>query len=305
MKKGLIGVLLLASPVMATDQVYTVEKGDTLSKITKAKLGTPIYGNQGNLNKLLKANVEVTNPDLILIDQKITIPFAKETKPDEVNLQLAATLKNKLSGNLSNTRKEKSKWDFSLDAKAFVTTIGIQARTNNQLESAYSGLSYGGTANVYYEGTDWFQGRLELGVDKVNYENDNITITQDNSALSSAILGAEFLYDNEILIGLYSGLKERLVITGLDQNSLTIKRQAIGQVGLGTAFMLSEFGKNKMALGLNGNLLLENSGREFGAEVSIIRSRLTFTPFLNYTTMKNSLGQQDDLGTGLNLSYQF
>ena len=46
--------------------VYTVEAGDTLLGIAK-RFGT-------NLNKILRLNTDITNPDLIYVGQKITLP---------------------------------------------------------------------------------------------------------------------------------------------------------------------------------------------------------------------------------------
>jgi len=305
MRKGIIAALVLSAPLLGAEKIHQVKKGETLSGITKKNLGAPLYGKEGNLQKLLTANKEITNPDLILINQKIAIPFLEDSNnSDEVNLELAATLKNKLTGTLQNVSAEKSKWDFALDARAFVTTLGVQKKSTALTKTVNSDLSFGATGNVYLEGSDWYQARLELGIDKIKYKQKNIAVKQEGENLASAILGNEFLFRNQILVGLYGGLKERLVATKLTDTELNLEKKAIAQVGLGTAFILSELGKNKMALELSGNLLLENSGREFGAEISIIRSRTTISPFLNYTTFDTIAGQQDNLGTGINMSYQ-
>lgn len=51
--------------------VYTVQKGDTLSKISKQLFGTPNrYMEIFNMNKDI-----LTNPDLIKIGQKLKLPF--------------------------------------------------------------------------------------------------------------------------------------------------------------------------------------------------------------------------------------
>lgn len=299
MKKSMITLMALSTVITAQSKVHTVTKGDTLSDITKTELGAPIYGNKGNLSKLLKANTNISNPNLILVDQKIQIPFE-----DKVNSQLAGNLKNKLIGNVVQSSQRNSKWDFSLDTKIFTTTLGITSNNLKTTDSVNSGLSYGAKANVYYEGSEWYQTRLELGIDKVVYGQKKFTLSQDNSALSSAILGSEFLYKNQILFGLYGGVTERIIATKLNNNSLDLTRKAMGQFGLGTSFVLDQTGKNKMALSLNGNYLMENSGREYIAEISVIRSRLTVGPFLNYTSLSTDVGNQENLSTGLNLSYQ-
>ena len=192
--------------------------------------------------------------------------------------------------------------DFGLDANLFTPPLGIQSKKTT--ETGKSGFSYGAKGNLYYEDLVWFQMRLELGVKKVKFGQRNIKLTQDSSALSSGVIGAEFLVQNQILIGAYGGVKERLLATSLTEENLILQKKAIAQIGLGTAFVLSETGKNKVALGLNGNLLLEKSGSELGMDVAIIRSRTTLSPFVNYSSLDTNIGRQDDLGTGINFSYQ-
>ncbi len=53
-------------PPDANGQVYTVQKGDTLRKIA-AKFGT-------TADAILKVNPKITNPNLIYVGQKVTIP---------------------------------------------------------------------------------------------------------------------------------------------------------------------------------------------------------------------------------------
>ena len=51
---------------------YTVQSGDTLSKIAKA-----IYGNPGDYNKIFNANTDkLDNPDMIKVGQVLTLPAA-------------------------------------------------------------------------------------------------------------------------------------------------------------------------------------------------------------------------------------
>lgn len=59
-----------AAPEKAEVRFYTIESGDSLSKIAKR-----FYGNAGDWNKLFEANKEVINdPDLIYPGQTIRIP---------------------------------------------------------------------------------------------------------------------------------------------------------------------------------------------------------------------------------------
>jgi hypothetical protein len=63
---------------MAKKVKVTVKKGDTLSAIAKAA-STP--GNKVTVADIVKANPKITNPNKISVNDKITLPPAKTTKP--------------------------------------------------------------------------------------------------------------------------------------------------------------------------------------------------------------------------------
>lgn len=60
------------APAPATDQTYTVVKGDSLSKIAKR-----VYGDAQQWRKIFEANKDqIKNPDLIHPGQTLRIPGA-------------------------------------------------------------------------------------------------------------------------------------------------------------------------------------------------------------------------------------
>ena len=64
------GVASTAPPAPATERLYTVVKGDTLSKIAKS-----FYGNANKWKALFEANHDqIKNPDLIKPGQVLKIP---------------------------------------------------------------------------------------------------------------------------------------------------------------------------------------------------------------------------------------
>lgn len=74
-KKMVIITLVLCLLTVQTafaDTTYTVRAGDTLSKIA--------HNSGVSLNELLSANPSITNPSLIFVGQKITIPSTKSVK---------------------------------------------------------------------------------------------------------------------------------------------------------------------------------------------------------------------------------
>jgi LysM repeat protein len=59
-----------------TPVLYTIKKGDTLSKVAKAHGIT--------IEELLAANPAIKNPDRISEGQQITIPAPSEAPPDTI-----------------------------------------------------------------------------------------------------------------------------------------------------------------------------------------------------------------------------
>jgi peptidoglycan endopeptidase LytE len=63
-------------PPVPTPEIYTIKKGDTLSKVAKAHGLT--------IEELLAANPAIKNADRISEGQQITIPLPSEAPPDTI-----------------------------------------------------------------------------------------------------------------------------------------------------------------------------------------------------------------------------
>jgi LysM repeat protein len=68
-------------PPAPTPVVYTIKKGDTLSKIATA--------NGITVDELLAANPAIKDPNKISLGQQIVIPTPSEAPPDEVGASSA------------------------------------------------------------------------------------------------------------------------------------------------------------------------------------------------------------------------
>ena len=56
------------------DEYYTIQKGDTLSEIAQSKVGSPVYPRKtGSLQKILKKNQGIKNPNLIYPGQRVRL----------------------------------------------------------------------------------------------------------------------------------------------------------------------------------------------------------------------------------------
>jgi LysM repeat protein len=70
----------------ATPIVYTIKKGDTLTKVAKA--------NGLTLEELLTANPEIKNPNKVTQGQQIVIPVPSPSSPDEAAPSVASSAKS-------------------------------------------------------------------------------------------------------------------------------------------------------------------------------------------------------------------
>jgi hypothetical protein len=95
---------LIINPLFA-EEVYVVKKGDVLSKIIKKNYpDKKIFGRNGMLKSILQINPHIKNPNLIFINQKITlikniIPVAQiekaQTESNVIDISLQETEKKR------------------------------------------------------------------------------------------------------------------------------------------------------------------------------------------------------------------
>lgn len=122
---------LIINPLFA-EEVYVVKKGDVLSKIIKKNYpDKKIFGRNGMLKSILQINPHIKNPNLIFINQKITlikniIPVAQEEKAQTESSAIVSSLQvieKKLPEKLvdSSTKNE----SLQVEAKEKMTSRNI------------------------------------------------------------------------------------------------------------------------------------------------------------------------------------
>ena len=99
-KLFIFAISILAVP-SAFAILYTVKKGDVLSKIAQSHIEGPVYGKSGSLNRILKQNASIKDPNVLYAGQTIELEDlarfpAKETPtpPPETNGDTTAEVKN-------------------------------------------------------------------------------------------------------------------------------------------------------------------------------------------------------------------
>jgi len=76
----LLAILLTPGLGMSAD-TYIVKRGDTLSHISLKKIGSPIMGPKGSLNKILELNPDIKDPNVILVEQQLRLPGSPQDPP--------------------------------------------------------------------------------------------------------------------------------------------------------------------------------------------------------------------------------
>ncbi|MFZ4715728.1 MAG: LysM peptidoglycan-binding domain-containing protein [Bacteriovoracaceae bacterium] len=76
----IVSTQFVAPALLAQSTIYIVKPGDILGRIARKHLGRPIYPDvRGAIARILQANPDLNNPNLILAGQKINIPDSEES----------------------------------------------------------------------------------------------------------------------------------------------------------------------------------------------------------------------------------
>jgi len=74
----------LLQPGMATASTYIVKPGDTLSRIARREIGNPVWGPNGSLQKLIRLNPSIKNPNVIAVKSSLITSDVEEADVVEV-----------------------------------------------------------------------------------------------------------------------------------------------------------------------------------------------------------------------------
>ena len=119
-KIPLILTIFLIGQISYASLYYIVMRGDTLSGIASSHYPEMrIYGTEGSLEKLLKFNPEIKNPDLIFVGQKINLSevISEQSRIKEEEANLAP--KNEEREDYILDKDESGVFDLSLGVGAY------------------------------------------------------------------------------------------------------------------------------------------------------------------------------------------
>lgn len=190
---------------------YNIKEGDTLSQLAHEKIGSPIYGTKGSLNKILTLNQEVKNPDEIKIGQIIVL--GEQNKPKLVNENLPLEIKTQSKVDQKQLgQKAHSYFNIALGLDSFkVEGISLSKSGEAQVNSKLSprvdlafGIHIDETKDIYIRGA--FQHYILNSLDGgANYQSNDSGLRSGlalgySQRFSLLTLGAEILGQEELFL---------------------------------------------------------------------------------------------------------
>jgi hypothetical protein len=156
---------------------HVIQEKDTLSHIAQLKIGSPIYGKNGSLSKLLSLNPGLNKNSTIIPGDKIWIkgPVIKVQKKKNEHTKAQDNITTKVLNKI-----KKSKY-LSLSSTLATNSNFIKATTSSyETASAISSFSSKITIGIKYHWTSFLDSSINIGLIKPNFK------TATNKVLSKS-----------------------------------------------------------------------------------------------------------------------
>lgn len=189
---------------------YVVKTGDSLSKIASKLVEGPIYGSGHNLEKIIKLNSQIANPNLIFPGQKIYLGVLNLI-PDNPKRTVANNQENaSVAENVLQTVPATSATDtyiqdyFSVSPHFFFTRIDAKDLNTGTGAVLLSSLAYGISFSWKQEWSPKIKTFEDLGLNHIDFIDNNISpVAISNASLNlyNFGLGAEYNFSSDLIFG--------------------------------------------------------------------------------------------------------
>jgi hypothetical protein len=312
--------------------LYTVKKGDCLSEIIHTIGFSPIYGKSGYLEKIIKLNPQIQNPNMIFKGTEIFLPEIPPQKPSAKPRRLHA----------KTARKKEIKSDPSPPIDIMEkNTISDDSYPHTEIgfrpNFSYSRIEWQNTESnvnlvllsdlnpgaVFHWDTVWsekFRSQIRLGFSKINFRNTAGNQITNNESTYTA-LGATITKSvKENLTAQFSATYKQQPSPRLSGSTIIIDKANISELGLGgnyTFFKKAKFASGVDVLGFfsprsdQGSYNLKSG---FGLETKIHTEQYIGTQTLsssvfyrrtNFTGSNNTSFRQNEAGIEFGYSRSF
>jgi hypothetical protein len=186
--------------VSTTTWAYVVKKGDTVSKIAYQNISKKIYGNDGAINKILKLNPQIKNPnfikpgEVINFDEKVPLELSKvslERQPGEDPVSSSPNDIEKHVEELADDTAHVFKPDGLLVLNPFyaIKNLSTIDKTTGSESTIASKYNVGLSAYYVQEWSKDFQTAVNLKLSTIGFEEpaSSTRALQDKSKFLSSL----------------------------------------------------------------------------------------------------------------------
>lgn len=282
------GLLVLSSP--ANSSSYQVEKNDVLSVIIHSHLPGPVWGKEGSLQKILKLNPQVKNPDLIYagdtlrlsepVESVETVEVAEVKKP-EARLKAPASIK-----------------PFSLKAYHSFTSFNLKDESTGATSVLASKFHLGLEGRYSQQWTPTFKTFLGLHLGWISFEppaSNDKSLTENEKFLPGLGIGMSYEVNADMNLTLAAHYQSEIFLRAKSTSELTLDAVPVPSLGGKLDYRLLT--KDPFILGVSGNYAIKlptktssytvHRGQSYGAGLFLeqtIKDMKSFRTELDFNT---------------------
>lgn len=228
----------------ASDAYYVVEEGDTFSEIVQKKVGSPILGRHGAINRVLQLNPEIKNIHKIFPAQEIRLPesLAAEKPPAAPARALASLEDGPAEPGVGHRLNLSAGYDFTN-----LSSVDKQTGSEASLYSKYSFRLGAGWEQAWTESFSTFA-NLELR--KLDFEpstNASKSLARTNKFMASLDAGVKRKFGSRFTLAGAVGFGSELFPRARSASVVEIDSVSLPHVDLGLNFRLFEKGATSVS----------------------------------------------------------
>lgn len=261
---------ILVCCIFATDSAattYTVQRGDSLSKIAGKCLKGRIYGAKGNLKQLLEKNSQIVNSDHIRVGDLIQLPTDCLKNSDYKVAQLASSHEED-SINSKARRDEERTYQYSTSSFKPYSSLGLNLVLGfSRLEStqvggasAISKLANGGNLDWTQHWSETLESQVYFDIMNYKFESSaDSSFSKNSSSISEFGLGITKNISKRFKLQVLLGYRSSPYLRAAARNALVIEDVQATVVKAVPKFDLIRL--EDLSLELNAPLEYEFSGK--------------------------------------------
>jgi hypothetical protein len=316
----LFSSFLVASPLcyfayaQNNEAFYTVQLGDTFSKIIYEKMGSPLYGEKGSLKKFILLNNQIKNPHRIKPGDIIQLNETEVTK--KIEIEPIYTEKKPAS--------YQSVFPYSLFS--FAPSFYFSTLKGKDLDD-YTTAEFVSSVNILLKGawtqklTEKFETHLQAHLRKETYQSSG-SIDLKNTSLTQGSFGfgARYSLNENYAMNSLLSFSQETFYRAKNAGSLTLESLTIPRLALGLDYKIIQFHQYRLDFHGAGMVMMPTKSKDYDLDLGTgYKTALSLTEEMNnsnktfgcdfsftYFRQDSNLIEltKKELGFGCNLSWR-